>query len=176
MQSAIQWICVPYRHLLPLFAAFVCLASAALADPVTFVPPGEHLSIQLPANPERKDITSEGTKIHEWTATDNAFFYLVQHGVHPGAVFQPSQMQADLQDFISGTKSTMSAQQTSTVPGPDGPLPALRFSFTMPNGVLGKGVWVIMGDEAFGAFILDQSKSGRQQAMDAFITSLRITR
>jgi hypothetical protein len=33
-----------------------------------------------------------------------------------------------------------------------------------------------MGDEVFGALILDQSKSGRQQDMDAFIASLRVTK
>ena len=61
-----------------------------------------------------------------------------QHGVHPGAVFQSSQMQADLRDFVSATKCTVLTQQTATVPGPDGPLPGLRFSFKMPSGAPGE--------------------------------------
>jgi hypothetical protein len=182
MQSARSWLDLRCRRALPLLGAlFAALAvaslgAAALADIVTFAPAGEHLSVQLPANPDRKDTESEGTKIREWTATDNGFFYLVQHGVHPGAVFAPSQMQADLNDFVTSTKCTVSTQQNATVPGPDGPLPALRFSFKMPSGAPGEGLWTIMGDEAFGALILDQSKAGRQQQMDAFIVSLRVTK
>jgi hypothetical protein len=46
----------------------------------------------------------------------------------------------------------------------------------MPNGVPGEGLLTIMGDEAFSAFILDQSKAVRQQQMDAFTASLRVTK
>jgi hypothetical protein len=176
MQNVIRWICIIYRWLPAFLAAFVLSANAQTASAivVTFAPPGEHLSVQLPANPDQKDTEAQGTKVREWTATDNGFFYLVQHGVHTGAVFEASQMQTNLNQFVSATKCTVSSQQTSTVPGPDGPLPALRFSFKMPNGAPGEGLWTIMGDEAFGALILDQSKAGRQQQMDAFIASLRI--
>ena len=178
MRSARSSIVVECWRALPLLAALAVawLGPAALADVVTFTPAGEHLSVQLPANPDQKDTEADGTKVHQWTATDGGFFYLVQHGVHPGAVFQPSQMQTNLNDFVSGTKCTVSTQQTTTVPGPDGPLPALRFAFKMPSGAPGEGLWTIMGDEAFGALILDQSKAGRQQQMDAFIASLRITK
>lgn len=178
MQSTRSWSSVRCRRWLPLFTALAIawLGAAALADVVTFAPAGEHLSVALPANPDQKDTDSDGTKVREWTATDNGFFYLVQHGVHPGAVFQSSQMQVNLNDFVSDAKCTLSSQQSATVPGPDGPLPALRFSFKMPGGAPGEGLWTIMGDEAFGAIILDQSKAGRQQQMDAFIASLRITK
>jgi hypothetical protein len=178
MRSARSWIIVGCRRSLPLLSALAIawLATAAFADVVTFAPTDEHLSVQLPANPDQKDTEADGTKVREWTATDDGFFYLVQHGVHPGAVFQSSQMQADLRDFVSATKCTVLTQQTATVPGPDGPLPGLRFSFKMPSGAPGEGLWTIKGDEAFGALILDQSKAGRQQQMDAFIASLRITK
>jgi hypothetical protein len=178
MQSARPWIGIRRTCSLSLFIALAIawLAPAALAAVATFAPPGEHLSVQLPPNPDQKDTEAEGTKVREWTATDDGLFYLVQHGVHQGAVFQASQMQVDLNEFVSSTKCTVSNQQNATVPGPDGPLPALRFSFKMPSGASGEGLWTIMGDEAFGALILDQSKAGRQQPMDAFISSLRITK
>lgn len=166
------------RRFAPLFVALsiVWFASTALAAVTTFAPPGEHLSVLAPPDPTQKDTEAHGTKIREWSASDDGFFYLVQHGTHPGMVFQPEQLHADLEDFITATNSTVSAQQTITVPGPDGNLPALRFSFKMSNGAPGEGLWTIMGDEAFGAVILDMTKAGRQGPMDAFVNSLRIVK
>jgi hypothetical protein len=178
MQSATDRSRRRYRRFAPLFMTFgaVLIASAALAAVTTFAPPGEHLSVQAPPNPTQKDTDANGTKIREWSVTDDGFFYLVQHGVHPGAVFQPAQLDADLKDFTTATNASVTAQQTTTVPGPDGNLPALRFSFKMPSGTSGEGVWTIMGDEAFGALILDTTKAGRQGPMDAFLDSLRIVK
>jgi hypothetical protein len=178
MQSATGRSGRRYRCAASLFAAcgIVLLASAALAALTTFAPPGEHLSVLAPSNPTQKDTDAHGTTIREWSATDDGFFYLVQHGVHPGEVFQPAQLDADLKDFTSATNSSVTAQQTTTVPGPDGNLPALRFSFKMPSGAPGEGLWTIMGDEAFGAIILDMTKAGRQGPMDAFLDSLRIVK
>jgi hypothetical protein len=120
MRSARSWIIIGCRRSLPLLAALALawLGADALADVVTFAPAGEHLSVQLPANANQKDTEADGTKVRQWTASDNGFFYLVQHAVHRGAVFAPSQMQTNLHDFISNTKCTVSTQQTATVPGP----------------------------------------------------------
>jgi hypothetical protein len=178
MQSATEQSGRRYLRFAPLLVAcgIVLIASAALAAVATFAPPGEHLSVLAPPNPTQKDTDAHGTTIREWSATDDGFFYLVQHGVHPGEVFQPAQLDADLKDFITATNSSVTAQQTTTVPGPDGNLPALRFSFKMANGAPGEGLWTIMGDEAFGALILDVTKAGRQGPMDAFLDSLRIVK
>jgi len=176
MKPAKRWVGGQYRYWAPAFAvlAIAWLASAAFANVATFAPAGEHLSVQMPPNPAQKDTEVAGTKIREWTATDSGFFYLVQHGVHAGTVFQPAQLDADLKDFVSGTKCTVTAQQRTTAPGPNGPLPALRFSFKMPNGAPGEGLWTITGDKAFGAIVLAQTKAGRRQPMASFINSLRI--
>jgi hypothetical protein len=178
MQSATERRRRRYRRVASLFVAcgIALIASAALAALTTFAPPGEHLSVLAPPNPTPKDTDAHGTTIREWSATDDGFFYLVQHGVHPGEVFQPAQLDADLKDFTNATNASVTAQQTTTVPGPDGNLPALRFSFKMPNGTSGEGLWTIMGDEAFGALVLDTTKAGRQGPMDAFLDSLRIVK
>jgi len=167
-----------HRRFAPLLLALslAWLAPAAVAATTTFAPPGEHLSVLAPPNPTAKDTEESGTQIREWTAEDDGLFYLVQHGVHPGTVFQATQLDADLKDFVGGTGCTITAQRTTTVPGPDGPLAALRIAFTMPNGAPGEGLWTIMGDEAFGAVILDMSRAGRQGPMDAFVDSLRIVK
>lgn len=162
--------------LLLLALSMVFLAPPAFAALATFAPAGEHLSVLAPPNPTEKDTEAAGTKIREWTAEDDGFFYLLQHGVHPGTTFQAPQLDADMKDFVSGTNCTVTSQQTATVPGPDGNLLALRFSFKMPNGAPGEGLWTIMGDEAFGAIILDMTKAGRQGPMDAFVNSLRIVK
>jgi hypothetical protein len=157
--------------------AAACLASAALADLAAFAPPAEHISVQLPANAQPKESAAAGTNIREWTATDSGFFYLVQHGVHPGTTFQPQQLKADLQDFVNETRCTVTAQTTTTWPAPDGgTLPALRVSFTMPDETQGEGVWLIKGEEAFGALVIDQTKPARKAQMDSFIESLKIVK
>jgi hypothetical protein len=158
-------------------AAAICLSSAALADLKTFAPPSQNLRVQFPSNPTQREAAIAGTNIVEWTAADSGFFYLVQHGVHPGTVYQPEQLQTDLQDFVSEMQCTVTAQSSVAWPAPEGgTLPGLRVSFTMPDGTQGEAVWLIKDQEAFSALVIDQTKPGRTAQMDAFIGSLQVVK
>src|ERR1700678_2257213 len=122
--------------------------AAALADStqwVPFSPPDQHFSIQLPPNPVETDTTTNGNLLHTWILRAPDYSYAVIRAISGAGPFQASQLDADLNDFLTGTKATLLSRANPTWPSPDGSVPALRFSFRMPDGRLGEGVFIFDG-------------------------------
>jgi hypothetical protein len=163
-----------------LSAAVFALAfgtAAALADATQwapFSPPDQHFSIQLPPNPVESDTTTNGNLLHTWVVRAPDYVYVVIRAISGAGPFQASQLDADLSDFLTVTKATLLSRANQTWPSPDGSAQALRFSFRVPDGRLGEGVFVFDGTNGFGAAIIEGTLGPESTEMLQFVNSLTI--
>ncbi|MGH7025234.1 MAG: hypothetical protein ACREEB_16825 [Caulobacteraceae bacterium] len=148
--------------------------SRALAQLAPFAPAGQHFTIPIPPNPAETDSTAYGNSLRTWTVTDGDFLYIVTHAVSGGAAFTENQLAGDMNDFIKATNATLLGEQSISWPSPSGAARALRFSFRLPNGLVGKGVFVVDGQLGYGDAIIDRHQGSQSPFLDQYVSSLTI--
>jgi hypothetical protein len=156
------------------FAFGTAVTRADSTQWVLFSPPNQHFSIQLPPNPVESDTTMGDNLLHTWVVRAPDYIYAVSRAISGGAPYQPSEVDADLSSFLTATKATVLSQAKQTWPSPDGPVPSLRFSFRMPDGRLGEGVFVVDGTNGFGAAIIKGTVGPESAEMFQFVNSLTV--
>jgi hypothetical protein len=149
-------------------------ARADSAQWVLFSPPDQHFSIQLPPNPVENDTTTNGNLLHTWILRAPDYVYVVSRAISGAGPFKAAQFETDLSDFVTATKATVLSRANQTWPSPDGTAAALRFSFRMPDGRLGEGVFVFDGTNGFGAAIIEGTVGPERADMLQFVNSLTI--
>jgi hypothetical protein len=148
---------------------------SASAQSAAFAPPGQHFSIPMPGAPKEQGSTA-GDGLRQWVLDDGNFVYFVNHQTSKnGAPYPESDLTSNLNDFIKGVNATTLNLETIKWASPSGHAKALRFSFRLPNGLFGKGIFVIDGPEGFGAAIVDRRQGSSQSPiLDQFPNSLTI--
>ena len=149
-------------------------ACGAYADTVRFAPAGQEFSIQFPPDPQLTTSSTDGEILLMWQAKDNGFLYLAIHSTNPAPYDPVGEPAKDVENFVKETQATVTEQHRVNWPTPSGSASGLMYSFRMPNGMLGQGLYTVIGNRGFSAGIIDMTDAGRQSAMAAFINSLTI--
>jgi hypothetical protein len=173
-------VLIPRMAAVALSAAVVTLAFgtvAARADSTQwalFSPPEQHFSIQFPPNPAESDSTQNGNLLHQWIVRASDYTYLAQHLISGAGPLQASQLEGDLNDFLTGTKATLLSRANQLWRSPDGSAHALQFSFRMTDGRLGEAVFIVDGTNGFGAMIVQHAAAAENAEMVQFVNSFTI--
>jgi hypothetical protein len=134
-------------------------AGASPPGSVTFAPPGEGFSITFAPNPQPSPgNTQNGCRTAAWVSRDANYVYLAAHTACDHDITAAS-LGGDLNDFVQGTHATVLDQATGSWPAPDGKAISLRFTFRLPDGRAGAGVFVADGANGFGADAVGHSVS-----------------
>jgi hypothetical protein len=159
-----------------LIASCVALgvSSSALAEYPALTPPGQHFTIPFPPNAPESVTTANGNALHRWTVSDASFAYLAIHAFDANQTSTGATPAGELADFIKGSNATILDQETTSWPAPDGRATAVLFHFRMPNGLVGRGVYVIDYPNGYTALIIDRHPGSDSPYMSQFVNSLTI--
>jgi hypothetical protein len=145
--------------LLALFAS-----NSANAEWVKVEPPDAGFSIFLPATPTMQTKGDPSQAVSRiWIARVGTILCLMSVTDYYAPIDKEKELDLDMKNFLKAIEGTATAQEkVSFRDAPDGPLPALRFSFSKP-GWTGRSLVVLAGDRVYQAAALS---SGGSEAKD----------
>ncbi len=141
-------------------ALSVLLASnAARAEWVKVEPPDGGFSMFFPGTPTAKTSKKPESVTHIWSARVGKIVCSIGVTDYNGRLDAEQELQLDMENFLKQIQATATSQQKlSFRDAPDGPLPALRFSFTR-SGWTGQSLVVVAGDRSYQVAALAETGS-----------------
>jgi hypothetical protein len=133
-------------------------SNSANAEWIKVEPPDAGFSIFLPATPklETKEDPSR-TRSRIWVARAGTMLCLMGETDYYAPFDKEKELDLDMKNFLKAIDGTATAHETvSFRDAPDGPLPALRFSFTKP-GWTGRSLVVLAGDRVYQAVAMSSA-------------------
>ena len=125
--------------------------SAAQTAWVKLEPADAGFSVFFPVTPTFNTDDKPGSVTRVWTARAGKLVCRIVVVDYKGRVAADEELEADMTNFLKAVEGTAtSKQKLSFGDAPDGPLPALRFSFTMA-GWTGQSLVVVAGDRTYQA-------------------------
>ncbi len=159
-----------------LYAVAVILGAGAQTMPSAtgaerpFMPDGQFSILFAPEATART--TSAGNIVTQtWSGRDDNIYYGVSQSGSSVPFDAPKELVTNFTNFIAEVHGSVIKQERRTWPAPSGPVPALRFEFRLPNGQIGKGVFVVKGDTVFGAVAVDYTSPAREERLGAVVAS-----
>jgi hypothetical protein len=153
-------------------AATLAMPSAAAAER-TFMP-DDRFSILFASEATVRKTSAGNVVTQTWTGRDDNIYYGVSQSGSSVPFDAPKELATNFTNFIAQVHGSVIKQESRTWPAPHGPVPALRFEFRLPNGQIGKGVFVVKGDTVFGAVAVDYTSPARDERLSAVVDSLRL--
>ena len=164
---------------LHLLAAGAILGAAMLTMPPvtaaerTFTPNGRFSNLFAPHVTGQK--TNAGNIVTQtWNGRDDNIYYGVSQSSSSVTFDAPKELATNFINFIAEVHGSVLKEEHRNWPGPQGPLPALRFDFRLPKGQIGKGVFVVKGDTVFGAVAVDYNSPARGPRLSNVVDSLKL--
>jgi len=152
-------------------------AAAARAQWVTVAPPESGFSALLPGAPEYRHLPAKpkvDTRV--WLVHDAKRFFLIGVTNYDAHIDADLELELDVKNFLTSDKGTLKAQTRVTFSkAPDGPLPAVDFTFTDAAGP-GRSLVVVSGDRAYQVVVRAENGYDGTADMARVINSFRITR
>jgi hypothetical protein len=151
-------------------------ASEASAQWVTVAPPDGGFSVVLPGQPEFKRLPAKpkvNTRV--WLVHDAKLFSLIGITDYDAHIDTERELELDVKNFLTSDGGTLKSQKRVTFSkAPDGPLPAVDFTFTDAAGP-GRSLVVVSGDRAYQVVVRAENGYDGKANMARVINSLRIT-
>lgn len=157
---------------LVLGASALTMATANAAER-TFMPDGQ-FSILFAPEAKTNKIGAGNVATQTWTGRDDNIYYGVTESTSNVAFDAPKELASNFDNFIAQVHATVIKQERRTWPTPHGPAPALRYEFRLPQGQVGKGMFVVRGDTVYGAVAVDYTQPAREQRLTAVVDSLTL--
>jgi hypothetical protein len=151
-------------------------AAAVSAQWVTVAPQESGFSALFPATPEFRHITSKpkvDTKI--WINDNGKVLSLIGVTDYDAHIDSERELELDVKNFLTSDGGTLKSQKRMTFSkAPDGPLPAVEFTFTDAAGA-GESLVVVSGDRTYQLVV--RAHNGYDGSVDTarVINSFRIT-
>jgi hypothetical protein len=126
-------------------------SNSAQADWLKLEPADAGFSVSFPAKPtaETKEKPTSVTRL--WTVRAGHLVCIFGVTDYKGHIDAERELDGDMTNFLKSIEGTATSQQKlSFRDAPDGPLPALQFSFTRP-GWTGRSLIVVSGDRSYQA-------------------------
>jgi hypothetical protein len=166
------------RFGIALSAALAVLLSAteASAQWVTVAPPDGGFSAVLPGRAEFKHLPAKpkvDTRV--WLVHDAKLFSLIGVTDYDAHINSERELELDVKNFLTSDGGTLKSQKRLTFSrAPDGPLPAVEFTFTDAAGP-GESLVVVSGDRAYQVVVRAENGYDGRADMARVINSFRIT-
>src|SRR5262249_31481042 len=127
---------------------FACSAQAAW---VKVEPADAGFSVFFPATPTSATEQKPRVVTRIWNARAGKLICLIGVSDYDAHVEAERELELDMQNFLKQTQATATSQERVTFrDAPDGPLPALKFSFSK-SGYTGQSLVVVAGDRSYQA-------------------------
>jgi hypothetical protein len=127
--------------------SMLLLSTAAQAEWVKVEPPGEGFSVFFPATPTYESQPGGRTWIVR-AGNLLCLFVVTDYNLHVDA---DNELELDVRNFLKELNGSLQSQERlSFRAAPDGPLPAVKFSFAIKNGA-GQSLIVVSGDRVYNA-------------------------
>jgi len=124
---------------------------AAAAAWVKLEPPDAGFSVFFPAAPNPTTIEKPDHVTHIWTVHADNLVCLIAVADYKAHIDAERELDLDMKNFLMQIRGTATSQQkVSFRDAPDGPLPALQFSFSQ-TGFTGRSLIVVSGDRTYQA-------------------------
>ncbi len=121
----------------------------ARAEWVKVEPADAGFSVFFPGTPTAKTSEKPESVTHIWSARVGKIVCSIGVTDYNGRLDAESELQLDMENFLKQIQATATSQKKlSFRDAPDGPLPALQFSFTR-TGWTGQSLVVVSGDRSF---------------------------
>jgi hypothetical protein len=160
-----------------LAAALLILLPAAEASAqwVTVAPPDGGFSAVLPGQPEIKHTTKPKVDTRIWIVRTGKLLGLVGVTDYDAHIDAERELELDVKNFLTSDGGTLKAQKRLTfTKAPDGPLPAVDFTFTDAAGP-GESLVVVSGDRAYQVVVRAENGYDGRADTARIISSFRIT-
>jgi hypothetical protein len=151
-------------------------AAEASAQWVTLAPPDGGFSAELPARAEFRRLPAK-PKVHTrvWLVHDAKLFSLIGVTDYDAHIDSERELELDVKNFLTSDGGTLKSQQRLTfTKAPDGPLPAVSFTFTDAAGP-GESLVVVGGDRAYQVVVRAENGYDGRADMARIINSFQIT-
>ncbi len=157
-------------------ASVLLAATEASAQWVTVAPADGGFSAVLPGPAEFKRLPAKpkvDTRV--WLVHDAKRFSLIGVTDYDAHIDAERELELDVKNFLASDKGTLKAQTRVTFSrAPDGPLPAVDFTFTDAAGP-GRSLVVVSGDRAYQVVVRAENGYDGSADMARVINSFRIT-
>jgi len=148
-------------------------ASPASAAERTFAPDGQ-FSILFAPKATLNKLGAGNVATQTWIGRDDDIYYAVSESSSNVAFDAPKELASNLANFLAQANATVLKQESRTWPTPHGPVPALRYTFRLPKGEPGKGVFVVSGATLYGAVAVDFATPAREPRLASVVDSLTL--
>lgn len=134
-------------------------SNSAKAAWVKVEPADGGFSVFLPATPTMTTKDNSGAVSRTWVARAGNISCVMAVTDYSERLNADTELELDMTNFLKGIEGTATAKQKlSFRDAPDGPLPALRFSFSR-TGMTGQSLIVVAGDRGYMAAALGSAGS-----------------
>jgi hypothetical protein len=151
-------------------------ATEASAQWATVAPPDGGFTAVLPGKAEFRLLPAKPKVVTKvWLVHDAKLFSLIGVTDYDAHIDTERELELDVKNFLTSDGGTLKAQQRLTFSkAPDGPLPAVEFTFTDAAGP-GRSLVVVSGDRAYQVVV--RAENGYNGTADTarIINSFRIT-
>ena len=131
--------------------ALLPASSSAQADWVKLEAADAGFSVSFPGTPTLQTTEKPASVTRLWSARVGKILCLIAVTDYNAHIDAEKELTLDMANLLKEIKGTATSQQKSNFrDAPDGPLPALQFSFTMA-GWTGQSLVVVAGDRAYQA-------------------------
>lgn len=130
--------------------AMLFMAAGARADWTTLAPAEGGFSVVCPGVAKRQNANDNGVTSRLWLVTSTNLLCVTGNSDYSGHIANAArELTADMNNFLKGVKGRALSQKRLTfAKAPDGPLPALDFTFVYDGGK-GKSLVVVSGDRSY---------------------------
>ncbi len=137
----------------------LCASAAARAEWVKLEPPEGGFSVFFPGTPTAKTNEKPESVTHLWSVRAGKIVCSIGVTDYNGRLDAEQELRLDMENFLKQIQATATSQKKlSFSDAPDGPLPALQFSFTR-TGWTGQSLVVVTGDRSYQVAALAEAGS-----------------
>jgi hypothetical protein len=151
------------------------LSASAGAELITFAPPEGGFSVLLPAEPRMERTQDASSDMRLWKLTGSPFGFIIAVGDYTAHLQADPVLDYYMAKFLEGAGGTSKSQEHMQFAGaPDGPLPALDFTFAMKT-VEGESLVVVSGDRTYQIAIMYPRDYDAGEYVQRILKSFKIT-
>ncbi len=151
-------------------------AAGARAQWITVAPPDGGFSVLMPGQAQFQLKTQPRLTTRIWIVSNDALLVVTGVTDYSGGVRNVNgELNADMNNFVKAVSGTVHSHRRLTfAKAPDGPLPALDFTFVSPKGS-GESLLVVSGDRAYQVVVRSAPGHDGRAEIARVLKSFRIT-
>jgi hypothetical protein len=142
---------------------------------LTVTPPDAGFSVLLPDTPKPTTVHKPKVMSRIWVTNANNLLCLAGVTDYDSHIDTKTELTLDMKNFLAEVQGTVKSQKRlsfNTVP--DGPMPALEFSFVTPKAA-GRSLIVVAGDRAYQVVVIGIGDYNSNADAERVFASLKIT-